>query len=105
MEITTEAVGPFEDCSLAELRRRRSEKWTTYPDDVLPAFVAEMDFALADPIKQTLFEAIARGDTGYANPIGLAEAFAGFALTWFKWPVDPGRVVLVPDVMAGAAEV
>lgn len=96
---------PFNDCSLADLRRRRSEKWTTYPADVLPAFVAEMDFALAPPIKQTLLEAIGRGDTGYANPVGLAEAFADFARAWFNWTVDPGRVVLVPDVMVGAAEV
>ena len=64
-----------------------------------------MDFALAEPIKQTLLQAIALGDTGYANPVGLAEAFADFARVWFNWSVDPGRVVLVPDVMVGAAEV
>jgi cystathionine beta-lyase len=105
MEIATEAADPFNDCSLAELRLRRSEKWTTYPDDVLPAFVAEMDFRLAEPIRRTLAEAIARSDTGYASPKGLGEAFAGFARTWFDWSVDPRRVVLVPDVMVGAAEV
>ncbi|MGH2387966.1 MAG: aminotransferase class I/II-fold pyridoxal phosphate-dependent enzyme, partial [Chloroflexota bacterium] len=95
---------PFNDCSLAELRKRRSEKWTTYPADILPAFVAEMDFALAEPIKRTLIEAIGRGDTGYANPVGLGEAFAEFAWAWFRWSVDPGQVVLVPDVMVGVAE-
>lgn len=105
MEIATEATSPFDDCSLAELRKRRSEKWTTYPDDVLPAFVAEMDFTLAEPIKQALIEAIERSDTGYVSPIGLADAFAGFAHTWFNWSVDPRRVFLVPDVMVGAAEV
>jgi cysteine-S-conjugate beta-lyase len=105
MESVPEVVDPFNDCSLADLRKRRSEKWTTYPMDVLPAFVAEMDFALAEPIKQTLLQAIALGDTGYAHPVGLAEAFADFARVWFNWSVDPGRVVLVPDVMVGAAEV
>src|SRR5690242_9821877 len=101
----TDVADPFDDCSLADLRKRRSEKWTTYPADVLPAFVAEMDFALAPSIKQTLTEAIALGDTGYVNPVGLADAFADFAHAWFNWSVDPGRVVLVPDVMVGAAEV
>ena len=31
---------------LAELRRRRSVKWRTFPDDVLPLFVAEMEVDL-----------------------------------------------------------
>ena len=33
------------------LRARRSDKWTRHPPDVLPAWVAEMDFELAPPIK------------------------------------------------------
>ena len=100
-----EAADPFDDCSLADLRARRSEKWATYPADVLPAFVAEMDVALAAPIKRALIDAIDRGDTGYAHPAGLADAFADFAHAWFNWTVDSDRVVLVPDVTVGLAEV
>jgi len=37
-------------CALDTLRQRRSMKWRTYPADVLPAFVAEMDFDLAQPV-------------------------------------------------------
>ena len=37
-------------CSLDRLRKRQSEKWRAYPADVLPSFVAEMDFDLAEPI-------------------------------------------------------
>jgi hypothetical protein len=44
-ESLREGVDPFDACTLAELRQRRSEKWATYPPDVLPAFVAEMDAA------------------------------------------------------------
>ena len=105
IESMREGTDPFDACTLAELRQRRSEKWATYPPDVLPAFVAEMDVALADPIRRTLIAAIARGDTGYAHPAGLADAFAAFARAWFDWAVAPARVVLVPDVMVGAAEV
>lgn len=104
MENMTEGDGPFENLALSELLQRRSEKWTTYPADVLPAFVAEMDFPLAEPIKHTLMEAIARGDTGYMNPQGVGEAFADFARSWFNWAVDPGRAVLAPDVMVGVVE-
>ncbi|HEV7706425.1 MAG TPA: hypothetical protein VGO46_19165, partial [Gemmatimonadaceae bacterium] len=72
-------MSEFEDISLAKLRGRSSAKWTTYPADVLPAWVAEMDFPLAEPIKQRLRRAIESDDCGYAHPVALAEAFAGFA--------------------------
>lgn len=32
------------ELSLESLRRRRSAKWAKYPPEVLPAWVAEMDF-------------------------------------------------------------
>ncbi|MGZ3507682.1 MAG: MalY/PatB family protein [Vulcanimicrobiaceae bacterium] len=76
----------------------------TYPADVLPAFVAEMDFGLAPPVKAALEAAIARDDCGYAQPHGFGEAVARFAKTRFDWHLDSERVFLVPDVMAGIAE-
>ena len=94
----------FEDITLAKLRGRSSAKWTTYPADVLPAWVAEMDFPLAEPIKQRLRRAIDADDCGYAHPVALAEAFAGFAKSRFKWTVDPSRVRSAPEVMIAIAE-
>ena len=65
---------------LHELRRRSSTKWRTYPDDVLPLFVAELDFPLAEPITDVLAQAVARGDTGYTPPDpGIRDAFAAYA--------------------------
>ncbi|MDB4911219.1 MAG: putative aminotransferase [Gemmatimonadetes bacterium] len=94
----------FEDITLAKLRGRASAKWTTYPADVLPAWVAEMDFPLADPIKQRLRRAIDSDDCGYAHPTALAEAFAAFAKSRFSWTVDPSRVRSAPEVMIAIAE-
>jgi cysteine-S-conjugate beta-lyase len=91
----------FEDLDLDRLRRRRSEKWRAFPPDVLPAFVAEMDYDLAEPVLATLRSALDLDDCGYANPAGLGEAFARFAAARHGWTVDPGLVHLVPDVMAG----
>jgi cystathionine beta-lyase len=93
------------DCSLDALRRRRSWKWTEYPPDVIPAWVAEMDFDLAEPIKDAVREAITAGDCGYPHPVTLGEAYAGFAGQRFGWAPDPRRVFAVPDVMTGIAEV
>ncbi len=81
------------------LRRRRSSKWATYPADVLPAWVAELDVMLAEPIRRALRQAVELGDTGYALPGALPEAFAGFAADRWQWVIDPADVVVAPDVM------
>lgn len=85
--------------SLAELRTRTSEKWSAYPPEVLPLFVAEMDFPLAEPIAEALTDAIGRSDTGYAGPDdALPDAFASFADRRWGWTVDPRRVSTTTDV-------
>jgi cysteine-S-conjugate beta-lyase len=92
-------------CSLPQLRRRTSVKWRAYPADVLPAFVAEMDFDLAPPITRAVSGALAIGDCGYPHRGELGEAYAAFAARRLGWDVDPGRVYPVPDVKTGLAEV
>ncbi|HSS31730.1 MAG TPA: aminotransferase class I/II-fold pyridoxal phosphate-dependent enzyme [Solirubrobacterales bacterium] len=95
------------ELALKRLRLRRSVKWTRYPADVLPAFVAEMDFPLAEPVRVALAEAVELDDTGYAWPeaIGLAEAFAEFAEQRLGWQVDPARVSPAPDVVGAITSV
>ena len=97
------APAAFTDLSLDALRQRRSAKWTQYPPDVLPAWVAEMDFPLAGPVKEALREAIDRDDAGYANAAAsrLAPAFAGFAERRYGWSVDPEGVIACNDVVNG----
>jgi cysteine-S-conjugate beta-lyase len=95
---------PVDD--LPTLRRRRSAKWRTHPDDVLPLPVAEMDFALAPPVRDVLADAVRRSDTGYAGQAAeLAEAFAGFAERRWGWRVDPASVVPATDVGVACVEV
>lgn len=93
----------LDDLDLSRLRRRRSVKWSRYGDDVLPAWVAEMDFPLADPVKRALTRAIELDDTGYANPeaSGLAEAFSSFSRRRMGFAPDPGGVVATSDVVGG----
>jgi len=92
-------------CSLDELRRRKSVKWRNFPPDVLPSFVAEMDFDLAAPVTAAVTAALALGDCGYAHPGQLGAAFAQFSADRLGWAPDPARVYPVPDVMTGLAEV
>jgi cystathionine beta-lyase len=100
----TVATG-FDDVSLEALRARQSAKWATHPADVLPAWVAEMDFALAAPVREVLQAAVDADDCGYPHPARLGEAFAGFARDRYGWAVAPESVLLVPDVMVGVTEV
>ena len=90
---------------LTLLRTRTSAKWRSYPDDVLPMFVAETDFPLAEPIALALHDAIDRSDTGYIAPNnGLGGAFSAFALARWGWRVDPQQVVSTTDVSVGIVE-
>ena len=95
----------FESIELADLRRRRSVKWATNPEDVLPAFVAEMDFALAPEIRATLGRALepARHRLRGARPA--RRSVRGlFAQQRYGWRLDPDRVRPATDVMTAVAE-
>ena len=55
----------FHDLDPAHLSRRRSVKWTHYGDHVLAAWVADMDFPIAPPIKRALQGILDLEDLGY----------------------------------------
>jgi cystathionine beta-lyase len=95
------------ELDLDELRQRSSAKWSEYPDDVLPSWVAEMDFPLAPPIAAALADAIAKGDAGYANPdrSRLGAALADFSRRRFGWEIDPDMVGACHDVVGGLRDV
>jgi len=95
---------PFDRVTEAELRVRQSAKWKVYPDDVLPLWVAEMDYPLADPIKRVLHAAIDAEDVGYADPRGLGESFAPWAKARWGWEVEPKDVKVAPDVVTALTE-
>ena len=92
--------------SLFDARRTRtSEKYTVYDADVLPMFVAEMDCALAEPVRDALVRAVTDGDTGYVgHGRALPEAFADFAADRWDWAVDPDLVRTTTDVSVAAVE-
>jgi cystathionine beta-lyase len=92
------------DLTDAEARRALILKWGVVDPDVIPAWIAEMDYATADVVTDALHAAIDAGQTGYP-PLGpggeLGEAYAAWALRQFGHRVDPDHVVPVVDVTAG----
>ncbi|RWZ61626.1 aminotransferase class I/II-fold pyridoxal phosphate-dependent enzyme [Labedella populi] len=90
---------------LGVLRSRTSEKWRGFPPDVIPMFVAEADFPLAEPIADALHAAIERGDTGYvASRTELPRAFAAFAERRWGWSLETAHVQTTADVSMGIVE-
>ncbi len=94
----------FDDITVAQLRERRSAKWTMFPADVLPAWVAEMDFPLDAGVREALLDSIRHDDAGYANGAGVGPAFASFVKARYEWTLDPKGVFVIPDVLVGISE-
>jgi cystathionine beta-lyase len=97
----------FFDLPESVLRSRRNSKWNAYGPDILPAFVAEMDFAVAEPIQDAVRRAVAAGDYGYPQYRGgkaeprVAEAFVARMEKRFGWKADVSLVQVVADLVQG----
>ncbi len=87
------------------LRARHSAKWRQYPDDVLPLFVAEMDYPIAEPVKRILTDLVNANDLGYLGAIPeIAPAFAEFAEKRWGWTPDTSHLKLACDVGVATVE-
>ena len=94
-----------EGVPLAILRTRLSDKWSGFAPDILPLPVAEMDFELAQPIRDLLVSMVLNSDTGYMGKTdSLNRAFADFASDRWNWIVDTEQFFLCTDVGVGTVE-
>ncbi|HEY4153046.1 MAG TPA: aminotransferase class I/II-fold pyridoxal phosphate-dependent enzyme [Pseudolysinimonas sp.] len=90
---------------LETLRHRTSVKWTEYPPDVLPLFVAEMDYPLAPNLSRVLHERIDVSDSGYVGGPGeLSTVFADFAERRWGWRPDVDGIRTTTDVSVAIVE-
>lgn len=90
--------------SPGEYRRLGSLKWTSFDEDVLAAWVAEMDFGLAPAVSDALHYAVDRGLTAYPYPEIETETARAASRYWadtFDWRVEAGWVYPAPDVIEG----
>jgi cystathionine beta-lyase len=83
-------------------RGTNSTKWKLYGPDVLPLWVADMDFPAPEPVKETLGCAVEHGIFGYEFPTKLLrETVAARMEKLYGWRVTPEAVVAIPGVIAG----
>jgi cystathionine beta-lyase len=91
---------------LSELHTHTSAKWRDFPSDVLPLHVAEMDFPVAEPIRNKINEMVSRSDLGYLGPIPeLGIGFQKFASKRWGWNLDPLQVRAATDVGVAVVEI
>ncbi len=89
---------------VVERRGTGSSKWFKYPSDVLPLWVADMDFASPEPVIRALRERVEHGVFGYGHQLEvteLNEIFADRLQKRYGWRVPPDAVLPIPGVIPG----
>ncbi|MCL4297179.1 MAG: pyridoxal phosphate-dependent aminotransferase [Anaerolineae bacterium] len=85
-----------------ERRQTESYKWGDYGDDVLPLWVADMDFAAPEPVIQALHERVAHGIFGYGKPSPeLLHIICERMQRLYNWTVTPDQLVFLPGLVTG----
>jgi cystathionine beta-lyase len=79
-----------------------SAKWNRYDSDVIPLWVADMDFPSPDPVVQALSQRVEHGVFGYGmEPSALRPLIVERLRHLYDWHVVPEALVFVPGVVAG----
>ena len=79
-----------------------SIKWLYYPKDVLPMWVADMDFPAPKPILSALHKTVDHGVLGYEMPMNpLKEAIAARMDQLYGWKVKPEMVIATTGIVSG----
>ncbi len=86
-----------------ERRQTDSQKWQKYEgQDILPMWVADMDFRAPEPVLEALRERIDHGIFGYARPeLSAIEAVIEMLERNYGWKVDPDWLVWLPGLVVG----
>lgn len=100
-------ISRWDAITVESLRAAGCAKWTTHPG-TLGAWIAEMDFGIAEPITRALHEVVDQARFGYTPPTlidDLGRAYAGFAQRRYGATLDPAHVRPIPDVLAGMGQI
>ena len=87
-----------------QLRARGGGKWIKYPSDVIPAFVADMDFQVAPSVQEAVKHFTDTQDYGYGqltDTVPLFESFSVWMARRHHWQPDPTLTHANTDVVQG----
>lgn len=87
---------------IIDRRSTNSNKWTRYPEDVLPLWVADMDFPAPLPVQEALHKAVEHGIFGYESPsTTLMETVCQRMDALYNWHIEPEMVIATPGIVSG----
>ncbi len=87
---------------ILERRNTDSMKWGKYDDDVIPLWVADMDFVSADPIIEALHQRIDHRIYGYTRPPRELRALIQERLKkLYEWRISEEDIVFLPGLVTG----
>jgi cystathionine beta-lyase len=85
-----------------ERRGTDSEKWKAFGNDVLPLWVADMDFPAPPAVLHALHERVAHGIFGYGGVTAeLSEAICDRLWKHYHWTVTPDQLLFLPGLVSG----
>lgn len=97
------ADAPFVFDSLIDRRHSSSLKWDHYQGrDILPLWVADMDFPSPPPVLEAMRGRVDHGIFGYTlAPASLVEAVLGHVQHHYGWSIEPEWLVWLPGLVSG----
>jgi cystathionine beta-lyase len=92
----------FDFDRVIDRRSTDSNKWRKFPADVLPLWVADMDFPSPPAVVRALHARVEHGFFGYLTEHNdLPEVVAERVAKRYGWRINPEAVVTLPGVIAG----
>jgi len=90
-------------------KNTNSIKWQAYGEDVLPMWVADMDFVAPQPVQRALRQQVEHGIFGYPggihDPIGDLPCLQATIIErlehLYGWQIQPQDILLIPGLMVG----
>ena len=96
-------MSSFDFDSVPDRRGTDSQKWQKYAGgDVLPLWVADMDFKSSPAIIEALHRRVEHGVFGYARPVrSTVDAVVDAMEQRYGWRIDPAWIVWLPGLVVG----
>lgn len=90
----------FDFATSIDRRQYAAKKWLRYADDVLPLWIADMDFVSPPAVVEALEARVAHGVFGYdATPDSLRHTLCAWSAQHYDWPIEPDWQVWLPGVV------
>lgn len=102
MTQNTQRFAQTDFATFPDRRESDSAKWLLYGEDILPMWVADMDFQSPRPIVDALHARVEHGMFGYGmEPQELRELICDRMARLHGWQLSPESIVFLPGLVCG----